>query len=352
MKTHIAPITAGSPHELFDAFDHALAEVNPKSALLLGGFAYATLGGVHQFVAASETSSSWLSIPKRFVIGIHHGITEPSALELLRCVQTSEVRIFIPTKTLTPEALVATPVFHPKVLALASLNTARLKYLQAGSANLTSSAMGDVPRNYELSISLNAGGHDFLKSTTAFASWWSNIWSHSRVVDKSLIERYAAIRMKVLEQNPILRHAVGPPTNILAAKHFFIEVGAASGPPGLRHQVEFPESLAAFFGKPAKHRRQLNLCSNGVAWDERPLSFKVTTYGVDIWRLGMPTQNSGGEPIANRAIRFKRTIEPNTFEFQIADTESAIFTAWKSAANILGHIGATHGQRSRTYGFY
>ena len=66
----------------------------------------------------------------------------------------------------------------------------------------------------------------------------------------------------------------------------------------------------------------------------------------------MPTQNSGGEPIAERAIRFSRTDDPNAFEFEITDRQSRTFTGWENAANTHGHLGATHGQRSQRYGFY
>ncbi|MCG3777022.1 MAG: hypothetical protein JW395_3897 [Nitrospira sp.] len=352
MKTHIAPVTAGSPNDLFDSFDHALGGVSAANALFLGGFAYATLAGAQHFVSHTATGKSWLPIAKRFVIGIHHGITEPSALEFLRSVHKSEVRIFIPGNKLNIDALSATPLFHPKVLALVNSHTGRLTFLQAGSANLTASAISDAPKNYELAIALRAGGKASLHSTLTFTKWWSKIWSYSRDVDRSLIERYADVRLKVLERNPILRHAAGPPSNIGAAEYCFVEVGAASGPPGLRHQVEFPESLAAFFGKPVSRRRDLTLCRNGVTWNGRPLSYKVTTYGVAIWRLGMPTQNSGGEPIAQRAIRFKRTNDSHTFEFEIADTQSQAFVSWEKAANTLGHLGSTHGERPRTYGFY
>ena len=352
MKTHIAPTTAGHSHELFLSFDQALKKARPDNSLLLGGFAYATLGGVEEFVSHAETSASWVPVRKKFVIGIHHGITEPSALRMLGELQRSEVRLFIPGHRLTSQALVATPVFHPKMLALTNANTGKLRFLQAGSANLTHSAMSDAPRNHEFSIALRAEGQNSLDSASMFRSWWSRLWDQSRVADRRLIDRYAKVRLEMLEENPILRRTVGPPSSIGEAEYFFIEVGAASGPPGYRHQVEFPESLSAFFGDPVRHNRKLILSSKGDQWPSRPLSYKVTTYGVEIWRLGMPTQNSGGEPIAGRAIRFRRTTSPDVFEFAITDMLSRDFAEWESVANSTGHIGATHGQRPRLYGYY
>lgn len=352
MKSHITPITEGKSHAFFASFDHALNQSRVSDALVMSGFAYATLGGTQHFISHVERIANWTPISKQFVIGIHHGITEPSALEMLRGVPNSEVRIFIPGERLTPESLIATPLFHPKFIAISDANKRALRFLQAGSANLTASAISDQPRNYELSISIEADKGAPSSSNNAFLKWWSRIWRKSRIVDKETINRYAKARLDVFERNPILRHAAGVPSNIRRAEYFFIEVGAASGPPGLRHQVEFPESLVAFFGRPARHRRDITLSRNGVAWSARPLSYKTTTFGVEIWRLGMPTQNTGGDPIANRAIRFRRTGKPHTFEFEVVDSDSSSLTEWRGAANTLGHLGATHGQRARLYGFY
>ena len=66
----------------------------------------------------------------------------------------------------------------------------------------------------------------------------------------------------------------------------------------------------------------------------------------------MPTQTKGGPPVAKRAIRFKRTNDPSKFEFEVTDVDSDVFTDWEQAANLSGHLGATHGQRARRYGFY
>ena len=352
MKAYVLPITVGTPHSLFACFEAVLRTVTAGNSLIKAGYAYATWGGVDHFTSHVKSLVNWQATPKQFLIGIHHGITEPSALEILRGLNKSEVRIFVPGGRLTPDSLMATPLFHPKVLAITSANGSQARFLQAGSPNLTASAIGKNPRNYELAIALEARQTASVVSSGAFRSWWSRIWRESRVADKTLIARYAAVRLDVLRHNPILRHAAGPPSNISAARYFFAEVGAASGPPGLRHQIEFPESLANFFGKPKRYRRDLTLRSGGGTWAHRPLSYKETTFGVEIWRLGMPTQNAGGDPIAHRAIRFRRTSQPDTFEFEVVDADSDAFDDWTRAANAIGHLGTTHGQAGRQYGFY
>ena len=168
----------------------------------------------------------------------------------------------------------------------------------------------------------------------------------------ALFGQYARLRQRVLDDNPILRTMLETPETIKDARHFFLEVGAASGPPGRRHQVEFPKTLAEFFGEASYTRRDLRLRQQDQVWEQRPLSHKQTTYGVDIWRLGMPTPTTGGPSISERAIRFTRTEEQNAFDFEVTDVESREFQTWETSANLSGHLGATHGQRARRYGFY
>lgn len=352
MRAQIMPSAAGGQHQPFAAFARALDDGGVSDKRVIAGFAYATRDGVRHFLSIARRTEGWAKIPKQFVLGIHHGITEPSALELLCAVDNSEVRIFIPGRKLAESALTAAPLFHPKTLAIVSQKTGELSFLQAGSANLTAAAIGTPAKNYELSISLSATAGAQLKSAGDFQCWWAKIVAQSRLVDRSLIARYATIRLTVFDRNPMLQLMAGVPTDIAEARHFFVEVGAGSGPPGTRHQVEFPESLAAFFGKPQRSRRDLTLVSGGRAWQKRPLSFKTTTFGVKIWRLGMPTQHSGGPPIADRAIRFERSSSPDCFYFEVADTHSPAFARWRRLANAQGHLGATHGQRPRAYGFY
>jgi hypothetical protein len=68
--------------------------------------------------------------------------------------------------------------------------------------------------------------------------------------------------------------------------------------------------------------------------------------------LGMPTQATGGEPVAHRAIQFRRTDQAAAFHFEVADVGSAAYNGWVRQSNLRGHLGATHGSGSRRYGFY
>ena len=350
MRSDIVPVSPDAPHELFDAFVSALNAPSSHGAEVRGAFAYATVGGVQQFINLISSASGWSSAKKRILVGVHNAITEPAALGVLRDIARTEVRAFVPGDKLTLRAFTMTPVFHPKVLALVTSHG--LIAIQAGSPNLTSAAIGERPTNYELALSTLAATSSSIDAQGRFDDWWMELWDRSRAVDARFIRQYARLRQQILDSNPILRAMIELPETVKDGRHFFLEVGAASGPPGARHQVEFPKSLAEFFGEASYARRDLTLQHHDQVWDRRPLSYKKTSYGVDIWRLGMPTPTTGGPPIVERAIRFTRTEDPNTFGIEVADVGSEEFQTWEGSANLSGHLGATQGQRARRYGFY
>jgi hypothetical protein len=352
MRLQLAPVTANSPNQLFASLTGALGRIAGRDGLVRAGFAYATLGGVQRFLSQVEEVSQWNSLPKEFLIGLHQAITEPSALELLRTAPNTLVRVFIPGKKLTLSAFSSSPVFHPKIVALCAADGRNVRLIQAGSTNLTSAAIGLVPHNFEFSVAVHADTPASIDPMRLFESWWSPLWTQSRVVDRGLILQYAALREQVMEKNPLLRCVVEVPASIETATYFFIGVGAGSGPPGFRHQVEFPESLVRFFGRVQRVRRPLTLYRGSEIWADRPLSYKRTTFGVEIWRLGMPTQATGGDPIANRAILFTRRPVRDAFDFEVVDLNTVSFRSWARKANISGHLGTTAGLRGRQYGFY
>ena len=350
MRGDIRAVFPNTPHELFEEFVSALDDPSNRNPEIRGAFAYATRGGVQQFVNLIGAARQWRSAKKRLVVGIHNAITEPQALSMLHNVERTELRAFVPGRVLTHAAFTIAPVFHPKVVAL--VTDYGLAAIQAGSPNLTSAAIGERPKNYELTTSGFATDASSLDTEGKFEEWWEEVWRASRKVNDRFVRQYARLRDQVIKENPILGATIEEPPTIKSARYFFLEVGAASGARNARNQVEFPRALVEFFGEPSHTRRDLRLRQADHVWDERPLSYKRTTFGVDIWRLNMPTQAKGGPPIAERAIRFTRTGDPDTFLFEVVDVDCAEFQTWREAADSFGCSGSTHGQRTRKYGHY
>lgn len=311
-----------------------------------GGFAFVTVAGVNALLS-NLSSAAWPKLEKKIIVGIHQGITEPEAIRKLQAEKGFDVRVYIPNGKLTSQSVFELPMFHPKVMLFEPGSSDGVGLLAISSANLTGAAVGKVPKNIE------CGQVARIKSNQAvykeFNSWWGDLWRAAQPVNEALLKQYAKHRTKVFIRNPDLIRATDGADRIEQASHFWIEVGKANGI--LRHQVEFPKHLARFFGKTKKHRVDLILATGTKTWVGRPLSHKVTTYGVNIWRLGMPTTTKSGPPIQHRVICFTRTPDPLKYSYEVADVGSPKANSWMEECSLKGHLGRTHGTHPRKYGY-
>lgn len=315
------------------------------------GFAFVTRLGVKELVTKLE-SQEWDGVYKDFLVGIGNGITEPHALEMLRQVANSRVRVFIPTAKLSKSTLTSKELFHPKTVLLENPSSKNY-FLYCGSHNLTGAALGECPSNHEVGIATflqnNADDRSCIQQ---FDQWWGSFSSRCRVVDRKFINAYSKMRSRQFIENPYLAGSISLASNvdqIDEANELWIEVGKASGVD--RHQVEFPRELAKFFMSPEERRVDFNFVSNGNRWSDKPFSWKKTSYNVDIWRLSMPTINVGGERIQGRFIKFRRTEDPITFEYEVADADSRDLKIWSDLSSKNGTLGTTSGRSGRRYGF-
>lgn len=346
-RSRILPVSPGSAHILFQPIIETLEQIDPSDYVVHFGFAYVTVAGLQEFLRRFERVSNWAMFDKQVIVSVHHAITEPYALKTLRGLPRCEARIYLPHGRLTLPALADKSVFHAKTVAISSRSGLPIS-IHVGSANVTAAAIGRQPTNYELALSASSP----LLGARDWQNWWGKAWRSSLAVDDRFIKRYGSLRQELLSRNPVIATVAEVPRTISRARFFFLDVGAASGPPGARHQVEFPAALARFFGPLRRGRRDLVLQKDGSIWAGRPLSFKRTSYGVEIWRLGMPTVATGGEPIAERAIRFERTDVPWRFTFKVTDVTTDQYAEWERLANLDGHLGQTRGERQRAYGFF
>jgi hypothetical protein len=309
------------------------------------GFAYASLRGAVRLRDAIVANPHLKGCRKHVCIGLHHGITEPAALTLLRDMENTKLDLFVPGKSLTASSLVSKPLYHPKFCFVKCLS--KTDYWMIGSANLTAAAISPAGTNVEICSIDAKSGPAKARYRLSFAEMMNALKPHLRSADPSIISRYAKIRSAFLLQNRIILDQIEEPAGISLSKEFFVEVGAGSGMD--RHQVEFNRELAGFFTKPQKKRVDFTLARGNHVWTNRPLTPKKTSFGVDIFRLGMPTIKSGGEAIAHRAIKFSRTPDPQRFVFDVDDIGGSKYNQWFSDCNKHGHVGQTAG--GRVYGY-
>lgn len=321
---------------------------------LQAGFAYVTLAGLAA-LRKTRTGNEWLSgIRSEWVVSIDQGITEPAALDTLLALPDASARLYLPLAELSPRTLFATPKFHAKVLRLRVGHPQRSVLLWAGSANATGGALGSSAKNFEAGISVvdpaSLSGDD-----SAFDAWWNEVWTASRPLTTTIVRKYARVREKALRKNPILLETMESSSSeaVTKATVLWMDVGSASG--GSRNQVEFTETLAAFFGPPTKGLRFVEIVRKRRVFTDRPLAYRKWHY-VDIWRLGLPT----GYSYPRKRVKLTRLLtRPGgnpRFQLEIASLASSKAKSWFREANKRGHVERTRGtsatRPAREYGYY
>ncbi len=314
------------------------------------GFAYASSAGVHVLLDSLAGLQAWQRSDKHWLFGVHHGVTEPAAIRQALRGSRSRVRLYVGGKNLSRRSLFGSPMFHAKAAVLESRGKGGPAVF-LGSANLTSSAMGASARNFEAG-SYVKGHAAQLMLRNHLDDWWSMIWQSSVDADDRLIAKYAEFRDEFLSRNPLLIDQADPPpgSHVGGARCLWIEAGAMSG--GSRNQVEFNRELAAFFGEVTKISRPVRIKIRDSIWNSRPLTPKTTTFGVDIWRLSLPTLSTGGLDYPSTVLAFERGSDSDGeyFVLRTAHPSSKLHAQWRLKALRTGHAGVTSGQRA--YGFF
>jgi hypothetical protein len=322
-------------------------------ARVLAGFAYANLTGV-QAVRGIPGSDDWTDqADGRWIFGIANGVTEPRAIRSLLEARTQEVRLFVPKGHLNLAALLLAPRFHAKVIAIEEGRPRTLKYLWTGSANATSAAMSVRSVNFEARVALTGRRLPTKSEVRRLRAWWDEVWGRSVRVTSSLLDKYTRIRGQFRRANPYVLQNGEPPAlpEIRRATELWIEAGAMSG--GARNQIEFTESVAAFFGAPRGTKRIVEIEYDNRVESNRPLTPKTTTYGVSIWRLGLPT----GVDYIGKIVHLKRLTSsrghPPRFGLEVAEKGARHARKWYDATNESGYVGWTRragGKDARQYG--
>jgi hypothetical protein len=349
---HILLGKPGSPLGLGRALRRAYSRVDTESVVRFG-FAYVSYSGLDTLLSELSDVPNWRDSRKEWIVGLHHGITEPNALERICALSNCNVSVFAGANRLSLASLAIGQMFHAKLVWLTSGSIVRRRpiCLLASSANMTGAALGTQARNYEAGVALFGAT---ISSTQLFAleKWWNEARNASLKATDAVLDQYARLRSKFLERNPDSLAGVDPPSlaQLRSSKTLWIEAGAMSG--GSRNQVEFNRELAAFFGQVTHRTRLLRIRAKGKEWDDRPLAHKVTTFGVDIWRLSLPTVSAGGFEYPGTVIRIDKAVDRDGeyFEVSVAEPSDSGSGRWRAKAHRHGHVGVTSGHRS--FGFF
>jgi hypothetical protein len=322
---------------------------------LIAGFAYANRAGLNA-VLGEGSDHGWLgSVQGKWIFGLADAVTEPAALRPLVESRDHEVRFFVPNGRLSLESLVCTPRFHAKFVSIQLGDPIRDRLVWVASANATSAAVGPHSTNFEAGLVIQgktAIGH---REVLHLQEWWMEAWSQSISADSGVLDDYARLRTQFRKRNPGILQIIDPipPEEIAQSSSLWVEAGAMSG--GLRNQIEFNEQLAAFFGPQQDRKTYVDILHRGKLYAGRPLTPKKTTYGVPIWRLGLPTGYTyNGKVILLRRLPARRG-ERRKFELEVASAGGNLDRRWRATSSNSGIDGSTRaagGKGPRLYGIF
>lgn len=342
----------GSPLGLGRVLRRAYSRAGTEPVVRFG-FAYVSSSGLDTLLSEVSDVPNWRDSRKEWIVGLHHGITEPNALERICALPNCSVKVFTGANDLSMTGLAIGQLFHAKLIWLTSGSILRRRpiCLLASSANMTGAALGGEARNYEAGVAL-FGATVPSTQLVALEKWWNEAKNASLKATDAVLDHYARLRSKFLQRNPDSLAGVDPPSlaQLQSSKTLWIEAGAMSG--GSRNQVEFNRELAAFFGRVTHGTRLLRIKAKGMEWDDRPLAHKVTTFGVHIWRLSLPTVSAGGFEYPGTVIRIDKAIDRvgEYFEVSVAEPSDSGPARWRATAHRHGYVGLTSGHRS--FGFF
>lgn len=340
----------GKPIPIHDYIRESLDEIdNPRR--VRAGFAYATSDGISELCTLND--SDWRDqVQSEWIVGLDQGLTQPSALDNLYDQTNAEIRVIYPGDDLTIGALYRRPRFHAKLLFLESESAAEQEHLITTSANMTGSALGKMPTNYEVGLVKSRGSGLSDEEVENFEDWWDLAWSESTPLTPELIETYSEIRTEYQEENPDVGEYESSETVSYAsdASNLWIETREMTG--GSRNQVEFNEQLSGFFSDSGTLPGSVDIEFQGSAHTDRPLNTRTTDppYGVSICLLYLPTGHDYQHQVIHLEKRDSSGSGHPVFELTVAEPGDDVVDEWRNQARNRGVLDKTSG--GREYGYY
>lgn len=351
LQLHLGRPGGGTLRDFRSSVILALNSIAQPPVRLRAGFAYATYNGVQQLLESLDGISAWHLASKSWLLGVHNGITDQYAISSLASLSNSQVRLAtcgIPIR----QAVQGERIFHAKVIAVDSGPEHEIAALISGSANLTGSAIGAHPRNFEAGISWTSPVEETVSQD--FSSWWQEAWSTGIAANSRNVARYVDLRTFFRLRNPDLLQDESQDDDISVAGTdiLWIEAGSMTTG-GSNNAVDFSSSLASFFGPVSDQSRSIVLVADGgKRWTNRPLTPKRTTFNVRLWRLSLPTKTMGGFDYKHQILRFTKLKNgkiPQEYQLDVADPESSTAKEWQLESGRRGTIGRTGG--GHNFGF-
>lgn len=138
---------------------------------------------------------------------------------------------------------------------------------------------------------------------------------------------------------------------IVGATHLWFEAGDMSG--GSRNQVEFSDELVKFFDEDSRNSGKVFVAYDSKTKAYCPLANRGQEYGQwsNIWRLGLITEDKGGEPYPGKIIHLEKRLIGKRYVYLIEVIEPDSPEHKSLLANSI-QTGVTGGSEGRAFGHW
>lgn len=287
--------------------------------------AYITASGFREFDNSlrNELGDGWSAVKKRWITSFDYMRTEPSALQSIREMPHSLIRIHN-AAVVRQSACTPSIPFHPKVFITIGRQAERVL---AGSGNLSRSGLR---RGHEAGLAIGiskppaAGEAGCRKVVSSYKSWFNGLWEDGDICDDALLGRYRDLHQSISNlKNPTPTEDDVAPANpnqlssddlrkLRACEYFWIEAGNVTknlGPNRPGNQLMMKRLSRVFFGVPPIDVPQNSpLTHMKISFNGRepwPCSLTFSDNGMD--KLTLPAPGTHGPPkYDNENLLFRR----------------------------------------------
>lgn len=135
------------------------------------------------------------------------------------------------------------------------------------------------------------------------------------------------------------------------ATHIWFEAGDMSG--GSRNQVEFSSDLVEYFDKEARSSGKVFIAYDSKTKAYCPLANRGKDYGQwsNIWRLGLITQDKGGQSYPGKIIHLEKRLIGTRYTYLIEVLEPGSL-GHQSLIASSSQTGVTGGAEGRAFGYW
>ncbi len=313
--------------------------------------AYITSSGLHDLLQtmAPALEKNWKSATKRWITSFDYCRTQPVALETLRSLPASSVRVHDAKFCLDHGGRPKLP-FHPKAFLFRGKDR---DFAIAGSGNLSRSGLS---KGVEVGLALAVQRKNPIEPTSAesikaLRRWYSKVWAAATPLDCALLKRYT----RLFESVPNLTHPTTTEDDLASGEaatralsnknltklrvccNFWIEAGNITknrGPELPGNQLMMKRLSRVFFGiEPVAVPKNTSLGKVNITFNGGPIDACTLSYSDNkMDKLNLPIPGDNGPETYDKQNLLFSEISSHVFRLTIGSNADKASWLRKSKA--------------------